>query len=80
MIICRITMADSRMETWDTVGTCIRVLHQGSIPVAVILSIITCGIYGIYWMIKMNDEINQLAGGASGNFRRYGLFIVPYYL
>lgn len=33
-----------------------------SIPVAVILSIITCGIYGIYWMIKMNDEINQLAG------------------
>lgn len=33
-----------------------------SIPVAVILSIVTCGIYGIYWMIKMNDEINQLAG------------------
>ena len=25
-------------------------------------SIITCGIYGIYWMIKMNDEVNALAG------------------
>ena len=33
-----------------------------SIPVCVILSIITCGIYGIYWMIKLNDEINLLAG------------------
>lgn len=33
-----------------------------SIPLAIIFSIITCGIYGIYWMIKMNDEINQLSG------------------
>lgn len=33
-----------------------------SIPLAIILSIVTCGIYGIYWMIKLNDELNQLAG------------------
>lgn len=40
-----------------------------SIPVCVILSIVTCGIYGIYWMIKLNDEINTLAhesGATSG--------------
>lgn len=40
-----------------------------SIPVCVILSIVTCGIYGIYWMIKLNDEINMLAnepGATSG--------------
>ena len=33
-----------------------------SIPVAIILSLITCGIYGIYWMIKINDEVNEIAG------------------
>ena len=26
------------------------------------LAIITCGIYGIYWMIKLNDEVNYLSG------------------
>ena len=33
-----------------------------NIAVCIILSIVTCGIYGIYWMVKMNDEINHLAG------------------
>ena len=37
-----------------------------SIPLCVILSIITCGIYGIYWMVKLNDEINALAGNPNG--------------
>lgn len=37
-------------------------ITQRSIPVCVILSIVTCGIYGIYWMIKLNDEVNILAG------------------
>lgn len=32
-----------------------------SIVMAVILTIVTCGIYGIYWQIKLNDEINWLA-------------------
>ena len=33
-----------------------------SIVLAVVLSFVTCGLYGIYWMIKINDEINELAG------------------
>lgn len=37
-----------------------------SIPVAIILSLVTCGIYGIYWMIKINDEVNQLSGDING--------------
>lgn len=39
-----------------------------SIPLCIVFSIITCGIYGIYWMVKMNDELNSLAGvqGTSG--------------
>ena len=33
-----------------------------NIAIAVILSIVTCGLYGIYWMIKLNDEVNQICG------------------
>ena len=32
-----------------------------SIPVAIILSIVTCGIYALYWMYSINNEINDLA-------------------
>lgn len=35
---------------------------QRNIGTAILLSIVTCGIYGIYWMIKLNDEINYLSG------------------
>lgn len=35
-------------------------IQRREIPVAIILSIITCGIYGIYWFIQLNDEINTL--------------------
>ena len=37
-------------------------IAKRSIATAIILSIVTCGIYSIYWMIKLNDEINELAG------------------
>lgn len=33
-----------------------------SIPLCIIFSLITCGIYGIYWMIKLNDEVNIVSG------------------
>ena len=31
-----------------------------NIVLAVILTIITCGIYGIYWFIVLNDDMNTL--------------------
>ena len=34
---------------------------QRNIAVAIILSIVTCGIYGIYWFVKMVDEVNEAA-------------------
>lgn len=37
-------------------------VQQRKVSVAIILTIITCGIYGIYWFIKLNDEINALNG------------------
>ena len=33
-----------------------------SIVMCIVLSFVTCGIYGIYWMIKLNDEINAIHG------------------
>lgn len=36
-------------------------MKQRNIVLAIVLSIVTCGIYGIYWFIKLNDETNALA-------------------
>ena len=33
-----------------------------NLVLSIIFSFITCGIYSIYWMIKLNDEVNQLSG------------------
>lgn len=32
-----------------------------SLPVSIVLTIVTCGIYGIYWFITLTDEVNYLA-------------------
>lgn len=33
-----------------------------NIALCIVYSIISCGIYGIYWFIKVTDETNELAG------------------
>lgn len=33
-----------------------------NIATCVILSIVTCGIYGLYWFIKLTDEVNAASG------------------
>lgn len=37
-------------------------LQKREIPIAIILTIITCGIYGIYWFITMTDDANKVSG------------------
>ena len=37
-------------------------VQQRSIALAIILTIVTCGIYGIYWYIVMTNEIGRLSG------------------
>ena len=37
-------------------------IEKRSIPKAIIYSIITCGIYAIYWMYKLTEEAHELAG------------------
>ena len=37
-------------------------IQKRNIATAIILTIVTCGIYGIYWFIKLTDEMNRLTG------------------
>ncbi len=37
-------------------------IEKRSVVTAIILSIVTCGIYSLYWFIKLTDEINQASG------------------
>lgn len=43
-------------------------IKKRSIGLGILFTIITCGLYGIYWMVKMNDEALELAGekGSAG--------------
>jgi hypothetical protein len=40
-------------------------VQQRSIALAIILSVITCGIYGIYWFIAMTNDVGRLSGDPS---------------
>lgn len=46
---------------WGATGNSAGIFVR-SIPLAIVLTIITCGIYELYWIVKVNDEVNQLAG------------------
>ena len=37
-------------------------VQRKDIAVAVILTIVTCGIYGIYWFITLTDDVKVAAG------------------
>ena len=43
-------------------------IKERNIAVSIVLSIITCGIYGIYWFVVLTNETNEAAGvqGTSG--------------
>ena len=36
-------------------------IEKRSIPVAIILSIVTFGLYGLYWQMKLTDETHELS-------------------
>ena len=35
-------------------------IQQRSVALCIVFTIFTCGIYGIYWCIKLNDETNAI--------------------
>lgn len=40
-------------------------MQQKNIVTCVILSIVTCGIYGIIWMIALTDDTGRMAGDSN---------------
>ena len=40
-------------------------IAKRDIAIAIILSIVTCGIYGIYWFIVMTEDVNSLTNDHS---------------
>lgn len=47
-------------------------IKQRNIAVCIILSIVTCGIYGLYWLACLNNDTNT----ASGTFSTSGGMVV----
>lgn len=41
-------------------------IQQRNIAVCIILTIVTCGIYGIYWFVCLSDDTNLVAGDTYG--------------
>ena len=37
-------------------------IQKRDIALSIVLTIITCGIYGLYWMYKLTNEIHALSG------------------
>lgn len=53
-------------------------IQKREIVTAIILSIVTCGIYGLYWFVCLTDDTNTISGdtGATGGGMSLVLTIV----
>lgn len=38
------------------------IVRQRNVAIAVILSIVTCGVYAIYWFVTLTDEVSEVTG------------------
>lgn len=43
-------------------------VKEKNIALCIILSLVTCGIYGMYWFVTLTDDVNTISGdqGTSG--------------
>lgn len=43
-------------------------VKEKNIALCIILSLVTCGIYGLYWFVTLTDDVNTISGdqGTSG--------------
>lgn len=37
-------------------------VNQRSVAMAIILTVLTCGVYGLYWFVCITDDLNTLTG------------------
>lgn len=43
-------------------------IQQRNIAVCIILSIVTCGIYGIYWFIVLSNDTNTVSNAENATY------------
>lgn len=51
------------------------ILTKREIAVAIILTIVTCGIYGIYWFVCLTNDANKVSGRTSDTSGGVALFL-----
>lgn len=37
-------------------------MHKRNVALCIVLTIVTCGIYGLYWMVCLNDDAIEVTG------------------
>lgn len=42
-------------------------IEKRNVGLAIVFTVLTCGLYGIYWFIKITDEVNYLSGEDFGS-------------
>jgi hypothetical protein len=53
-----------RLRINNPLGWCVMIINR-SIGLAIFLTLITCGIYGIYWFIVLTNDVGKLSGDSS---------------
>lgn len=49
-----------KIEDNTTVSPNVKDLEERNVALAIVLSLVTCGIYSIYWFIKLTDDSNRI--------------------
>lgn len=37
-------------------------MQQRNIALCIVLTVVTCGLYGLYWFVVLTDDVNELCG------------------
>ena len=49
-------------------------IERRNIAVCIVLTLVTCGIYGIYWIVCLTNDVNTVSGDVNGTS---GGMVVP---
>ena len=41
-------------------------IERSNIAVCIVLTLVTCGIYGIYWIVCLTNDVNTVSGDVNG--------------
>lgn len=47
-------------------------IERRNIAVCIVLTLVTCGIYGIYWIVCLTNDVNTVSGDVNGTSGGYG--------